>query len=62
MRFTLEITLGNAAMQDGSDVANALDQVSAKVQQAIPAVAGDGWIIRDENGNTVGRCRFEDEI
>lgn len=47
--FTLSITLGNAAMQTGHDIARALEQAAEKLR--------DGHLssnVRDENGNTVG--------
>jgi hypothetical protein len=57
MRFTLDITLGNDAMKDGRDVANALHDIAN--------VVGDHEIdttrtsvIRDTNGNRVGVARF----
>lgn len=53
-KFTLNIELGNAAMQSGPDVANALERVWTEVD--------DGHTegtIRDLNGNTVGVYGFE---
>lgn len=47
--FTLRITLGNAAMRDGYDVAEALRVVADKVEEG-----HEDGIIRDVNGNTVG--------
>lgn len=48
--FTLEIELGNAAMQDGPDVARALRDVADRIENGLEARGK----IRDENGNTVG--------
>ena len=51
--FTLEITLGNDAMQTPQDVAAALRELANRLD----ALAGsdDEQRIRDANGNTVGR-------
>lgn len=49
-RFTLAIELGNAAMQSGPDVADALRTVADKIEHGLEA---RGPII-DANGNTVG--------
>jgi hypothetical protein len=54
--FILRIGLGNAAMSDSEDVAQALEKVAADVVEG-PAnglYAGKGSMIRDANGNTVG--------
>jgi len=55
MRFTLDITLGNEAMQTAEDIATAL----AKLGEQLATFDESNWpgtegIIRDENGNTVG--------
>ncbi len=57
MRFTLDIKLGNEAMQRDEDVADALHRVANDI---VNTGAGN-LIIRDLNGNTVGRCKFEDD-
>lgn len=49
MKFTLEIELGNEAMQSRSDIARALRKVSAKLQ-----AGRDGGQVMDLNGNSVG--------
>jgi hypothetical protein len=49
-RFTLTVELGNAAMSTPEDVADALREVA----DALEAGASSG-IVRDVNGNTVGR-------
>lgn len=59
--FTLEIELGNDAMQDGADVAGALEQVASLVGgwgRLYPS-AGER-LIRDASGNTVGRFLTEE--
>lgn len=52
--FRLEINLGNEAMQGDGDVANALCEAARSI-----AVGGNQSIIRDANGNTVGRWYFD---
>ena len=53
--FRLEITLGNDAMQTPQDVADALQQLCFG-----PLSRGsDSAIIRDRNGNDVGRYYLE---
>jgi DUF917 family protein len=49
MEFTLTIQLGNAAMQTGEDVAEALARVADSLQGGVQS-----GTIRDVNGNTVG--------
>lgn len=48
--FTLKIDLGNAAMGTPEDVADALRSIASDV-----ADGDESGIIRDLNGNTVGR-------
>jgi len=50
--FTLRIDLGNAAMQTGDDVAEALEYVATRLR--VDGQAGQVGLIRDLNGNTVG--------
>jgi hypothetical protein len=52
--FSLRIDLGNDAMQENEDVADAL----AGVATDVGAGQMEG-IIRDVNGNTVGRWQFQ---
>lgn len=52
--FTLEIELGNEAMEETSHVANALREVADRLEGGFP----EGGI-RDLNGNTVGSYRIE---
>lgn len=47
--FTLEITLGNAAMKSREDLASALRKVAGELCDG-----SDSGRIRDVNGNTVG--------
>lgn len=62
MTFTVEIELGNDAMQTGEDLAHALRGVAAKIEDCSrpvedwPASVRTGPI-RDVNGNTVGRWK-----
>lgn len=66
MKFTLEIKLGNEAMQTVEDVQTALAALVAG-QSMTRHVAGnrtfedgDGGKIRDLNGNTVGKWEVTD--
>ena len=56
MRFTLEIQLGNDAVQTSADIAEILRRVSSQV-----SIADETDTIRDINGNTVGRWTFVEE-
>lgn len=51
MRFTLEIELGNEAMLEPWNVSDAIDAIRYPLNFA----EGDGAVIRDVNGNTVGK-------
>jgi hypothetical protein len=53
-RFTVEIELGNDAMQNGEDVANALVEMAADLR-----IGQESGVVRDFNGNTVGRWAFD---
>ena len=53
--FRATIQLGNDAMQDPGDVADALERVAAKLRDT----GTEGGSIRDENGSIVGVARFE---
>lgn len=54
--FKLEIEIGNDAMQTTDDVADALRDVLLVLDNG-----GTYGIIRDLNGNTVGRWELEDQ-
>jgi hypothetical protein len=54
-RFTLEIELGNAAMQTGEDVAHAL-RVAAAALEEVGCSRSSIW---DVNGNRVGVWTLE---
>lgn len=57
MKFSLEIELGNAAMQTGDDVAEALRKVAQKLADAYDGTNLPDWesgTIKDANGNAVG--------
>lgn len=62
MKFKMEITLGNEAMQTGLDVATALQKVGSHIREYnekdLPGAEGN---IRDINGNTVGKWKVDDE-
>lgn len=53
MKFKLDITMGNEAMQSGDDVRQALEEVGHKLN-----LGQEAGIIRDINGNTVGEFVF----
>ena len=59
MKFTLEIEIGNEAMQTWRDVANALELVAEVVVDGDPDFGAEVWgmapsAITDLNGNKVG--------
>lgn len=62
MVFSLRIELGNEAMQTGTDIAGALQELAGRVATFAEDTnydRGRGWPgtvgpIRDANGNTVG--------
>lgn len=56
--FVLRIEIGNAAMSDAADVADALARVASMVGET------GSWegSISDYNGNTVGSYRLSDEV
>jgi hypothetical protein len=54
MKFTLQIKLGNEAMQTGYDIAQALTEVAEKLRGEDDARMDWSGNIRDINGNTVG--------
>ena len=55
--FRLHIELGNADMQSGTYVADALREVADRIEHALEAPG----TIRDLNGNTIGRYGAENE-
>jgi hypothetical protein len=55
--FTLEIALGNEAMQTRQDVAGALRNVAYDLEHNPPSREAEGTI-RDLNGNTVGTWKL----
>ena len=62
MKFTLEIELGNDAMQTGLDVAQALDEVCAGINTDGPWKVGESDTICDANGNVVGKWTVSDDL
>ena len=60
MRFKLKIDLGNDAMLTYDDLAMALHRVADKLKDHYGVAMGEaeGAVI-DENGNSVGRWRFD---
>ena len=59
MNFTLKIDLGNDAMTTRGDVVNALKRSIAVGDADLKT--GDGGIVRDDNGNTIGRWEVLDD-
>jgi hypothetical protein len=56
MKFKLEIELGNDAMQTFDDVLEALQEShSSLADGSEPFIVGDYDLLRDVNGNTVGK-------
>lgn len=61
MKFTLEIELGNDVMQTVDDVSGVLAMLldSQRMSRMVTAdrefVPGDGFSLRDRNGNKVGK-------
>ncbi|MEK6794089.1 MAG: hypothetical protein AABZ39_04890 [Spirochaetota bacterium] len=53
-KFTLEINLGNAAMSNRWDIAEAVEKVAPKLRRG--DISGK---IMDENGNSVGKFMIE---
>jgi hypothetical protein len=64
MRFVLTIDMGNAAMSNAADVADALSSAADAVREHYSGARGVGMeeppsgSVRDANGNTVGAWRF----
>jgi hypothetical protein len=58
MKFTVEIQLGNDAMQTYGDIRDALNKLANAMRHtahAAPRLSDGGGKIADVNGNTVGR-------
>jgi hypothetical protein len=55
MKLVIEINLDNDAMQTGRDVADALGKLAHHVEDNTLPLAPEDGVIRDLNGNTVGR-------
>lgn len=53
-RFVLKIELGNDAMQNAMDVANALRNAAIKIETNYDEMADARGPVKDVNGNTVG--------
>ena len=60
MKFTLEIELGNDAMQDSRDLRRALHDVNLQPMNS-GIQPGQAGTISDLNGNMVGRWEVTDE-
>lgn len=54
MKFTLEIELGNEAMQTAEDVASKLRDIARRVDSCTFDSVEGPYKILDTNGNTVG--------
>ena len=61
MKFTLEIELGNDAMQTGADVIKAIRE-SLKDEESLPLDIGTAGSLWDENGNTVGKYEVRRDL
>lgn len=61
MKFTLEIELGNAAMQTQRDIKTAIKGAfTGAAFEDHPFKAMDSGIVRDINGNKVGKWEVTD--
>ncbi len=60
MKFTLEIELGNDAMQTGDDIRQILRNVAHIMRISDLPNVGDEGAFRDVNGNTVGKWEVVD--
>lgn len=61
MKFTLEIELGNDAMQTRDDIEEALRSAGQNLRyMSDPPEDGDGGGIMDLNGNNVGKWRVSE--
>ena len=60
MKFKLELTLGNDAMQTGKDISRSLFD-SLKGEEHLPLEVGVGGVLWDVNGNTVGKWKVIEE-
>lgn len=62
MKFKLEITLGNDAIQTASQVARALRDVATRLERIgnTSDLDGENGKVSDENGNRVGGWRFSE--
>ena len=64
MEFKLTIALGNDALQTGTDLATALENVARKLREEYGCEKPrhfDSRNVRDSNGNTVGRWSLDSE-
>jgi hypothetical protein len=60
MKFTLEIDLGNDAMQTGTDVIKSIRE-SLKGEESLPLDEGTAGILWDVNGNKVGSWKATED-
>jgi hypothetical protein len=61
-QFRLTINLGNVAMQTSNDVAAALHTVASYLRGSGEWDHLGSGMVRDDNGNTVGRWSVEPDI
>jgi len=62
MKFTLELTLGNSAMNSGNDIAHALIDVASRMMNNGYSVKQEmDRKILDSNGNSVGAYHLRRE-
>jgi hypothetical protein len=57
-QFTLKITLGNEAMQTGSDIAESLREIANRIE-TYDSMKFPETKIRDINGNSVGTWKVK---
>ncbi len=60
MRLVIEIDLSNDGLEYTTSISNILDKVSAELLNSMNQVQiGDGFGIRDINGNTIGQLKIK---
>jgi len=62
MKFTLEIELGNDAMQSAEDVAEAIRSKLKGIEASTFNAPEGPYNIRDRNGNTVGKWEVKRDL
>lgn len=61
-KFTVEINLGNDAMEGPMELAEALRELATRVEDIDLDEAQEEGTILDDNGNEVGTWSYENEL